>query len=70
MRKLIITHTVVGENELQALARERAEAVRDFLLKNGKLPAERLFEKSADIYRPSAKEKSSASRVEFGAIVK
>jgi len=70
MRKLIITHTVVGDNELQALARERAQAVRDFLLKNGKLPPERLFEKSADIYRPSAKEKSSASRVEFGAIVK
>jgi len=69
MRKLIITHTVVGENELQALARERAEAVRDFLLKSGKLPPERLFEKSADIYHP-AKEKSSGSRVEFGAIVK
>ena len=70
MRKLIVTHTVVGENELQALARERAEAVRDFLLKSGKLPAERLFEKNADIYRPSAKEMTSASRVEFGAIVK
>jgi len=70
MRKLIITHTVVGENELQALARERAEAVRDFLLKNGKLPPERLFEKSADIYKPSSKEKTGASRVEFGAIVK
>ena len=70
MRKLIITHTVVGDNELQSLARERAEAVRDFLQKEGKLPAERLFEKNADIYRPSAKEKTSGSRVEFGAIVK
>ena len=70
MRKLIITHTVVGDNELQALARERAEAVRDFLLKNGKLPAERLFEKSADIFRASSKEGISPSRVEFGAIVK
>jgi uncharacterized protein involved in outer membrane biogenesis len=69
MRKLIITHTVVGVNELQALARERTEAVRDFLLKSGKLPPERLFEKSADIYHP-AKEKTSGSRVEFGAIVK
>jgi uncharacterized protein involved in outer membrane biogenesis len=69
MRKLIITHTVVGENELQALARERAGAMRDFLLKSGKLPPERLFEKSADIYHP-AKEKTTASRVEFGAIVK
>jgi uncharacterized protein involved in outer membrane biogenesis len=70
MRKLIITHTVVGDNELQALARERAQAVRDFLLKNGKLPAERLFEKSADIFRANSKEGISPSRVEFGAIVK
>jgi hypothetical protein len=70
MTKLIITHTVVGENELQALARERAEAVRAFLLKSGKLPAERIFEKSADIYRAPAKQGVSPSRVEFGAIVK
>ena len=70
MRKLIITHTVVGDNELQALARERAEAVRDYLLKNGKLPPERLFEKSADIFQASSKEGISPSRVEFGAIVK
>lgn len=70
MRKLIISHTVVGNNELQALARERAEAVRDFLLKSGKLPAGRLFEKNADIFRPSSKEGIIGSRVEFGAIVK
>ena len=70
MKKLILTHTVVGENELQSLARERAEAVRDFLLKVGKLPAQRLFEKNADIHRAPAKEGSSGSRVEFGAIVK
>jgi hypothetical protein len=70
MKKLIVTHTQVGENELQVLARERAESVRAYLLKSGKLPAGRLFEKSADIYRPSATSGGSASRVEFGAIVK
>lgn len=70
MKKLILTHTVVGNNELQALARERAEAVRAFLQTSGKLPAERLFEKSADIFRASPKEGTSGSRVEFGAIVK
>jgi uncharacterized protein involved in outer membrane biogenesis len=70
MRKLILSHTVVGDNELQALARERAEAVRAFLLKSGKLPAERIFEKNADIFRPSGKEGIPGSRVEFGAIVK
>jgi hypothetical protein len=70
MKKLILTHTVVGNNELQALARERAEAVKAYLLKEGKVPAERLFEKSADIFKPASKEAKSGSRVEFGASVK
>jgi hypothetical protein len=69
MKKLIFAHTVVGDNELRALARERTEAVRTFLQQSGKLPAERLFEKNADIFRP-AKEGTSGSRVEFGAIMK
>jgi hypothetical protein len=70
MEKLIITHTVVSNNELQALARARAGAVRAFLQENGKLPAERLFEKNADIFRPSSREGTSGSRVEFGANVR
>ena len=70
MKKLILTHTVAGDKELQALARERAGAVKIFLQKTGSLPAERLFEKSADIYKPSSKEGGSGSRVEFGANVK
>lgn len=70
MKKLILTHTVVGDHELQMLARERAEAVRDYLLKNGKLPPQRLFEKNTDIFKAAAKEGTGASRVEFGAMVK
>lgn len=66
MKKLIVTHTVVGENELQALARERADAVKGYLVAEGKVPAERLFEKKQDIYKPAAKG-SAASRVELGA---
>ena len=70
MKKLILSHTLAGDNELQALARERAEAVKAFLQDKGKVPPERLFEKSADIYKPSSKEGGSGSRVEFGAKVK
>lgn len=66
MRKLILTNTPVGDAQLQALAREREEAVRSFLLLQ-KLPAARLFQKSADIYKPVEKEGVSNSRVEFGA---
>ena len=69
MKKLLLTHTVVGENELQALARERAETVKAFLQTQGGIPAERLFEKNADIFK-TVKEGSTGSRVEFGASVK
>src|SRR5574340_782191 len=50
MRKLILAHTVVGDAELQTLARERAVTVRNFLVAEGKLPQERIFEKKGDIY--------------------
>jgi len=70
MKKLLVANTVAGNNELQSLARERGEAVKAFLLKEGKVSPQRLFEKSADIYQPSAREGSSGSRVEFGASIK
>ena len=69
MRKLILTHTVVGDAELHALARDRSVTVRDFLVAEGKLPPERIFEKKGDIFKPPAKETDSASRVEFGVAV-
>jgi len=69
MRKLIFTHTVVGDAELQALARERAATVHAFLVEQGKLGRERLFLKSGDIYK-EPEEGRNGSRVEFGALVK
>lgn len=70
MKKLIIANTSVGNDELQGLARERAEAVKAFLLSEGKVAPERLFEKNADIFQPSTREGVGGSRVEFGASVK
>ncbi|HJV64267.1 MAG TPA: DUF748 domain-containing protein [Geomonas sp.] len=69
MKKLIVTHTLVGDNELRALARDRVETVKTYLVADGKVPAERLFEKSSDIYKPTEKG-GPGSRVEFGANVK
>lgn len=69
MRKLIFTHTVVGETELQALARQRAAAVHGFLVEQAKLSRERLFLKYGNIYK-APEEGRNASRVEFGALVK
>ncbi len=68
MRKLIITNTTVGEAEFQGLARERATAVFDYLVKKGGLPAERLFQKNDDIHKAPEKEGAVRSRVEFNAI--
>jgi len=70
MRKLIITNTTVGDEQLMALARDRAMAVQNLLIGKGKLPPERLFLKGGDIYKAPAKEGERGSRVEFGANVK
>jgi hypothetical protein len=69
MKKLIFTHTVVGDAELQSLARERAAVVYAWLVDKGKVAKERVFLKSGDIFK-AAEEGRSGSRVEFGAVVK
>ena len=66
MRKLILANTVVGEQQLRQLARERAMVVTNFLTREGNLPQERLFEKSGDVFAPPEKEGVAGPRVEFG----
>ncbi len=69
MKKLILANTVVGEPQLRGLARERAMAVRNFLVAEGKLPQERIFEKGGDIFAPPKQTGMTGSRVEFGVAV-
>lgn len=69
MKKLILANTVVGEPQLRGLARERAMAVRNFLVAEGKLPQERIFEKGGDIFAPPKQAGMTGSRVEFGVAV-
>jgi len=66
MRKLILANTAVGDQQLRQLARERAMVVTDFLVREGRLPQERLFEKSGDPLAPPKKEGVTGPRVEFG----
>ena len=70
MKKLILANTSVSDQQLRGLARERAVTVMDFLLKEGQLPQDRLFEKSGDPFASSAKEDKAGGRVEFGVVVK
>ncbi|MDD2337859.1 MAG: DUF748 domain-containing protein [Geobacteraceae bacterium] len=70
MKKLIFANTIVGNAELKKLAEERAAVVRNFLTEQGKVNQERVFLKTGDIYKEPAEKGKSASRVEFGALVK
>lgn len=68
MEKLIIANTVVGTPELQTLAQERVAAVMNYLVKSGKVPAERIFMKKDDIFKAPENDKLARSRVELNAI--
>lgn len=70
MKKLIFANTTVENKELTALARERLVAVKEYLITSGKVPRDRLFEKTGDIYEPPEEKGTPASRVEFGLAVK
>lgn len=69
MKKLIITNTVVGNNELRTLAQERNSAVMNYLINVGNIDSKRVFQKIDDINKKPEKDGVSASRVELNAIV-
>lgn len=68
MKKLIIANTVVGDPELQELARERVTAVYANLVTKGTVPAERVFQKNDNIFKAPEKDSAARSRVELNAI--
>ena len=64
MEKLMLTHTVVQGGDLRSLASQRAQRVRDTLVKSG-IEAERLFIVEPKSLAPEKKEKVKDSRVQF-----
>lgn len=66
MEKLLLTHIVVEDQQLEELARDRALAVRDALQTANEELKARLFLKKTDIFAPPSS--GSASRVELGII--
>ncbi len=70
MKKLILANTAVTEQQLRGLARERTLATMNFLLKEGSLPQERLFEKSGDPFASADKGGIVGGRVEFGVVAR
>jgi uncharacterized protein involved in outer membrane biogenesis len=65
MEKLMTTHIQVTEDDLHALAGQRARAVQDAILQSGQVAAERLFILEGKALAPAKKEGLKDSRVEF-----
>jgi hypothetical protein len=65
MEKLMLTNTIVAEDDLHALARRRASKVMEQILKSGQVEAGRLFVVDSKTIVPAKKEKMKESRVEF-----
>jgi hypothetical protein len=65
MEKLMLTNIEVGEEELRQLAAQRANTVKEVILKSGKIEAERLFIVEPKGLTPEKKDKVKDSRVDF-----
>jgi uncharacterized protein involved in outer membrane biogenesis len=65
MEKLMHDNIEVTKDDLRLLALQRAENVRDYLQKKGKVEANRLFLIEPDTLQPGKKEKGKDSRVNF-----
>ncbi len=65
MERLMMANAVVTDDDLDALASRRAEAVRDWLVHQAGVPRERLFIVGGTAGQVSAAEKASAARVDF-----
>jgi len=67
MEKLMMQHAQASDDDLRQLANRRAQAVRDALLANGQVGAERLFVVAAKPFSPEerAKLKGRPNRVDF-----
>ncbi|HEU4353039.1 MAG TPA: DUF748 domain-containing protein [Burkholderiales bacterium] len=63
MEGLMLAHTNVGKDDLQRLANSRAQAAKEWLMTQGKVPAERLFINAPVLAAP---EKGKPTRVDFG----
>jgi hypothetical protein len=65
MEKLMLTHAEVGDEDLRRLAEQRAGAAKDWLLGEGKIPAERVFLLAPRLSAEGVKDKGKPTRVDF-----
>ncbi len=65
MEKLMLTNMKVTDEDLKALASERAMAIKDYLLKSKEIEQERIFLIDPKSLQAEKKESAKASRVDF-----
>lgn len=63
MESLMLAHAKIGADDLQRLANGRAQAAKEWLMTEGKVPAERLFINAPVLAAP---QKGKPTRVDFG----
>jgi hypothetical protein len=66
MEKLMLANTSVGEDDLRLLGNARAQAAKEWLVTQGKVPAERVFLLAPKLAADELKDKGAATRAEFG----
>jgi hypothetical protein len=65
MEKLMLTNIPVSNEDLVALANERAQIAKNFITKDEQVPLERVFLLAPKVEAPKADDKLKASRVDF-----
>jgi hypothetical protein len=65
MEKLMLTNTVVKDEDMRALANQRAMNTKDAILKSGKISSDRVFLVETKTLTPEKKENIKNSRVDF-----
>lgn len=67
MEKLLMEHTTITDDNLQALANRRAQSVKNWLVTEGKVPTERIFVLASKLGASNMKNDKAAptSRVDF-----
>ena len=66
MESLILANTSIGEDDLRLLANGRGQAAKEWLVTQGKVPAERVFLLAPKLGADELKDKGAATRAEFG----
>ena len=66
MEGLMLKNTQIAEDDLRLLANERAQAAKEWLVSEGKVPAERVFIVAPKLTAEGIKDKGGPTRADFG----